>query len=138
MAGMIESSGTGVFTAAISQSPVSDWHYYDSIYTERYMNQPTDNSDGYRVTSLLTRLSNVSVESLPHYLLIHGTGDDNVHFQNTAQLISVLTEREIQYQLMVYTDQDHSLSGGKTRNHLYQLITDFLNFHSFKLSNNQS
>ncbi|XP_019850892.1 PREDICTED: prolyl endopeptidase FAP-like [Amphimedon queenslandica] len=101
MAGMIESSGTGVFTAAISQSPVSDWHYYDSIYTERYMNLPTDNSDGYRVTSLLNRLSNVSVESLPHYLLIHGTGDDNVHFQNTAQLISVLTEREIQYQLMV-------------------------------------
>ncbi|KAL5479676.1 hypothetical protein EMCRGX_G023232 [Ephydatia muelleri] len=126
MAGMVGSSGSGVFKAAISQSPVTDWRYYDSVYTERYMGLPTSSDGGeqrYLNSSLLLRATNLAQVS---YLLIHGTADDNVHFQNTAQLLQALTVGGVQFQLQVYTDKAHSLSGDSTKRHLYTLIADFL------------
>jgi dipeptidyl aminopeptidase/acylaminoacyl peptidase len=123
MAGMVGSSGSGAFSAAISQSPVTTWYYYDSAYTERYMDLPQNNRQAYEESSVLYRAGNLSDVD---YLLIHGTGDDNVHFQNTAQLVQALTEKEVQFRVQFYTDKAHSLSGQPTRYHLYELIRDFL------------
>jgi dipeptidyl aminopeptidase/acylaminoacyl peptidase len=123
MAGMVGSSGSGVFKVAISRSPVTDWRYYDSIYTERYMGTPEDNFDEYERSSLVNRASMLGDVS---FLLIHGTGDDNVHFQNTAQLVKALTESEVQFRLQFYTDKAHSISGLSAREHLYTLIDSFL------------
>ncbi|CAI8006712.1 Dipeptidyl peptidase 4 [Geodia barretti] len=123
MAGMVGSSGSGVFSTAISQSPVTTWYYYDSAYTERYMDLPQNNRQAYEESSVLYRAGNLSDVD---YLLIHGTGDDNVHFQNTAQLVQALTEKEVQFRVQFYTDKAHSLSGQPTRYHLYELIRDFL------------
>ncbi|XP_064385612.1 prolyl endopeptidase FAP-like [Halichondria panicea] len=123
MAARVGSSGEGVFSTAISQAPVTDWRYYDSIYTERYMNQPQNNPVGYANSSVLSRAAKLSDV---HFLLIHGTGDDNVHFQHTAQLVEALTQADVQFRLQIYTDKTHSISGGNTQRHLYELISDFL------------
>ncbi|KAK3607739.1 hypothetical protein CHS0354_040649 [Potamilus streckersoni] len=118
-------SGKNVFECGIAVAPVTDWRYYDSIYTERYMGtpHPGDNEDAYNA-------SNISGKAIhfksSRFLLIHGTGDDNVHFQNSAQLIRALTEADIYFRTQIYTDQQHSLNGGNTQKHLYETMEDFL------------
>jgi len=117
------SKNSGVFKCGIAVAPVTDWRYYDSAYTERYMRLPQGNADGYRDTSLLSRAANFSNVD---YLIIHGSGDDNVHYQHTAQMVRALTEAEIKFRVQYYTDKDHGITGRHTRRHLFRLMTNFL------------
>ncbi|KAM7448243.1 hypothetical protein ABFA07_003655 [Porites harrisoni] len=112
-----------VFKVGMAVAPVTDWRYYDSIYTERYMLTPQKNFGGYEVSSVLPLAPNFSNDS---FLLVHGTGDDNVHFQNTAQLVAALTKAGVKYQVQFYPDKNHGLRGGGTSDHLYHLLTRFL------------
>ncbi|XP_015759782.1 PREDICTED: dipeptidyl peptidase 4-like [Acropora digitifera] len=92
------SKNTGVFNCGIAVAPVTDWRYYDSAYTERYMGLPEDNANGYKDTSLLSRAANFSNVD---FLIIHGSGDDNVHYQHTAQMVKALTEAEVKFRVQV-------------------------------------
>lgn len=116
------SRGSDVFKMGVSVAPVTDWHYYDSVYTERYMQTPKTNYEGYKNTSILNLAENFSTP----LLLIHGTGDDNVHFQNSVELNNRFIETGFQYETMYYANRQHSIQAGKARQHLYKLITNFV------------
>ncbi len=106
------------FRAGVAVAPVTDWHNYDSIYTERYMSQPAEFPDGYRDFSVVN-----SAASLKGHLLIAlGTGDDNVHMENTVQYVQKLIEAGIPYDLQIYPRKTHSISGPDVRTHLYKRI----------------
>lgn len=117
--------GTNVFDCGISVAPVTDYRYYDSIYTERYMGLPTaeDNLEAYEQTNVSRFAENFKKSK---FMVVHGTGDDNVHFQNTAQLIRALTEANVYFRSQIYTDQQHSINGGNSRRHLWNTLEDFL------------
>ncbi|XP_060074299.1 dipeptidyl peptidase 4-like isoform X2 [Ylistrum balloti] len=115
--------GTETFGCGISVAPVTDWHYYDSVYTERYMSTPEDNPDGYNLSNVSKNAKNFKSAK---FMLIHGTGDDNVHFQNSAQLMRALVEENVYFRSQIYTDQQHGLDGGNSRRHLYETMEDFL------------
>jgi dipeptidyl-peptidase-4 len=112
-----------VFKAGVSVAPVSNWKYYDNIYTERYMGTPETNPDGFDANSPTTYTDQLRDGSL---LLVHGTGDDNVHWQNSAELINALVRSNKQFDLMVYPDRNHGIYGGNTRYHLYKKMTTFI------------
>ncbi|XP_041374304.1 dipeptidyl peptidase 4-like isoform X3 [Gigantopelta aegis] len=117
--------GTGIFPCGISVAPVTDWIYYDSVYTERFMGMPTgdDNIQAYKESNVSNFAENFKKTKL---LLVHGTGDDNVHFQHTAQLMKTLNEHNTYYRTQIYPDKHHGLLGGNTRRHLYETLEDFL------------
>jgi dipeptidyl-peptidase-4 len=110
------------FKAGISVAPVTNWRDYDSIYTERYMSLPKDNANAYDD-------SVVSAAGSLHgsLLLVHGTSDDNVHFQNTIQMTDALIKSGKQFRLMVYPDKTHGISGSGTRIQLFHMMEDFWN-----------
>lgn len=112
-----------VFKAAISVAPVANWRLYDTIYTERYMGLPSDNSDGYDDNSPLTHMAGVPDGSL---LLVHGTADDNVHYQNSIMLVNALIVADVDFDLMIYPNQNHGIFGQNTRNHLFSKMNAFL------------
>uniref|UniRef100_A0A8C8SCD4 Fibroblast activation protein alpha n=1 Tax=Pelusios castaneus TaxID=367368 RepID=A0A8C8SCD4_9SAUR len=117
-------SGSGIFKCGMAVAPVSSWEYYASIYTERFMGLPTesDNLEHYKNSTVMVRAENFrNVE----YLLIHGTADDNVHFQNSAQISKALVNAQVDFQAMWYTDQDHGIPGLSSK-HLYTHMTHFL------------
>ena len=114
--------GADQFKAAIAVAPVTNWRFYDSIYTERYMQTPQENENGYDDNSPINHVEKLKGS----YLLIHGTADDNVHFQNTAEMISALVEADKEFDLFIYPDKNHSIYGGNTRYHLYKKMTIFL------------
>lgn len=115
-------AGTGLFKCGIAVAPVAKWEYYDAVYTERYMSTPTENSDAYKNSSVTSRAYNFkSVD----YLLVHGTADDNVHFQQAAQISKALVDQQVDFEAMWYTDRDHTLRGSATR-HVYTLMSHFL------------
>lgn len=114
--------GNDVFKTAIAVAPVTTWRYYDNIYTERFLQRPQDNPAGYDENSPL----NFADRLKGNYLLVHGTGDDNVHFQNALDLVSALNKANKQFEMRVYPNKNHSIYGGNTRLNLYQLMTDFL------------
>lgn len=114
--------GSETFKAAIAVAPVTNWRYYDNIYTERYMGLPQDNASGYDDNSPV----NHTKELKGKFLLVHGTADDNVHFQNSMELIRSLVESNKQFEFFAYPDKTHGLSGGNTRFHLYNMLTDFI------------
>eukprot|EP01128_Nolandella_sp_AFSM9_P011047 TRINITY_DN7766_c0_g1_i1.p1 TRINITY_DN7766_c0_g1~~TRINITY_DN7766_c0_g1_i1.p1 ORF type:complete len:550 (-),score=81.47 TRINITY_DN7766_c0_g1_i1:150-1799(-) len=111
-----------VFSTAVSVAPVSDWRLYDSVYTERYMQTPQLNPHGYNSTSTLSNSASMAGE----LLLVHGTGDDNVHFQNSVELDKHLIANGFQFETMFYANRQHSISSDNARPHLYHLITNFL------------
>lgn len=117
-------SGTGVFQCGIAVAPVSSWEYYASIYTERFMGLPTesDNLEHYRNSTVMARAENFHNVN---YLLIHGTADDNVHFQNSAQISKALVNAQVDFQAMWYTDDNHAIPG-RSLKHLYIHMTHFL------------
>ncbi|KAK7938506.1 hypothetical protein WMY93_001832 [Mugilogobius chulae] len=106
----------------ISVAPVAEWEYYDAVYTERYMGTPQDNPDGYRNGSVIMRAKNFKNVD---FLLIHGTADDNVHFQQAAQISKALVNEQVDFESMWYTDKNHSLRGSAYR-HVYTLMSHFL------------
>lgn len=114
--------GADYFKAAIAVAPVTTWRFYDSIYTERYMQTPQENEDGYDDNSPINH-----VEKLKgNYLLVHGMADDNVHLQNTSDMISALVKADKQFDLFVYPNKNHGIYGGNTRYHLYTKMTNFI------------
>lgn len=118
------SRGNGVFKSGVAIAPVTDWRFYDSVYTERYMRTPQQNASGYQNGSPSTLASSLS----GRLLLIHGTADDNVHFQNTVEYTSALIKANKQFELFVFPDQNHSIPGNHNRNYLYTKVIDFLKF----------
>lgn len=110
-----------VFKAGVSLFPVSDWYYYDSIYTERYLSTPQDNPEGYRDTSAVLSAPNLK----GRLLIAHGTYDDNVHPQNTWAFINELIAKNIQFELMIYPWRKHGIGDYPARVHLYTLMLDF-------------
>jgi len=122
MAAMCITKGADVFKMAISVAPVTNWKYYDDIYTERYMRTPKENPEGYENGSPMHYVKNMKGS----YLLIHGTGDDNVHFQNSIEFIKALQAADKPFSLMIYPDKNHSIYGGNTRYYLYNELTNFI------------
>ena len=123
MTALCLTKGADVFKAGISVAPVSNWKFYDNIYTERYMGTFESNPDGFDVNSPTSYTDQIKDGSL---LLVHGTGDDNVHWQNSAELINSLVRSNKQFDLMIYPDRNHGIYGGNTRYHLYKKMTDFI------------
>ncbi len=107
-----------VFKAGVAVSPVTDWRFYDSTYTERYMGMPQDNEEAYRKSAPLTSAANLKGE----LLLVHGTGDDNVHMQNSIQMTQAFITAGKHFRLMLYPRKTHSISGSETKFHLYEMI----------------
>ena len=114
--------GNDVFKTAISVAPVTTWRYYDTIYTERYLQTPQQNAAGYDNNSPITHVNKLK----GNLLLIHGTGDDNVHFQNTVDLVDALITADKQFETFFYPNRNHGIYGGNTTWHLYNMMTDFL------------
>ncbi len=114
--------GADVFNAAIAVAPVTSWRFYDTIYTERYMRTPQENPNGYDDNSPINHVDKIK----GRYLLVHGTADDNVHYQNTIEMTDALINANVDFELMIYPDHDHGIFTGQARLHLYRLMTDFL------------
>ena len=114
--------GADVFKTAIAVAPVTSWRYYDSIYTERYMQTPQENASGYDNNSPINHVSKLK----GNFLLIHGTADDNVHVQNTMKMVGALVQANKQFDWAIYPDKNHGIYGGKTRLQLYTKMTNFI------------
>jgi dipeptidyl-peptidase-4 len=122
MTSLCLSLGADVFTAGIAVAPVTNWRYYDTIYTERYNGLPQENEAGYDQNSPINHTNKMD----GNLLLVHGSADDNVHYQNTMDYVSKLVAANKQFEMMVYPNKDHGIYGGNTRLHLYTKMTDFL------------
>jgi dipeptidyl-peptidase-4 len=114
--------GPETFKLAIAVAPVTNWRFYDNIYTERYMRTPQENEDGYDLNSPINHVKGLE----GNYMLIHGSGDDNVHVQNTMRMVEELVQANKQFELFIYPDKNHSIFGGNTRYHLYTMMTNFI------------
>ena len=115
---MSMSEGRGVFAAGVAVAAPTDWRYYDSVYTERFMRTPKENGDGYD-QSPISRAPQLS----GHLLLVHGLADDNVHFRNAAEYTEALVQADKDFRELTYTNRNHSIYGGNTRAHLFRQIT---------------
>lgn len=114
--------GNDVFKMAIAVAPVTNWRFYDSVYTERYMQTPQENASGYDDNSPINHVSKLKGS----YLLVHGSADDNVHVQNTMLMIEALVQANKQFDWAIYPDKNHGIYGGKTRLQLYTKMTNFI------------
>ncbi len=114
--------GNDVFKMAIAVAPVTSWRFYDSVYTERYMTTPQENASGYDENSPINHVDKLK----GNYLLVHGSGDDNVHVQNSMRLIEALVQANKQFDWAIYPDRNHGIYGGNTRLHLYTKMTNFI------------
>ncbi len=114
--------GNDVFSMAIAVAPVTNWRFYDTIYTERYMTTPQENASGYDDNSPINHVGKLKGK----FLLIHGSADDNVHVQNSMRMMEALIQANKQFESQIYPDKNHGIYGGKTRIHLYNKMTDFI------------
>ena len=120
---MSMSEGRPVFKAGVAIAPPTCWRFYDTIYTERYMRTPQENPKGYDEVNPIAR-----AEKLSGALLIcHGLADDNVHYQNTAEYVEALVQADKDFRQLVYTNRNHSIYGGNTRNHLFRQAVNHFN-----------
>ena len=123
--------GADVISTAVSVAPVTNWRYYDNVYTERFMRTPQENPDGYDLNSPVHNTELIK----GNYLLCHGSGDDNVHYQNAMELIKAMISNGKQFDLMIYPNKNHGIYGGyeygagECRMHLFNKIDDFLFEH---------
>jgi dipeptidyl-peptidase 4 len=124
MSALAITKGNEVFSAAVSVAPVTSWRYYDNIYTERYMRTPQENASGYDDNSPINHTDKIKGK----YLIIHGTADDNVHFQNATQMISALVKSNIDFESAYYPNKNHGISGGldNTSFHLWSKMTNWI------------
>lgn len=111
-----------LFKAGIAVAPVTNWRFYDSIYTERYLKLPSENASGYDENSPVTYADRLK----GNYLIVHGTGDDNVHFQNAVAMVNALVKANIPFESFFYPNRNHGIYGQNARPHLYRMMTDFL------------
>jgi dipeptidyl-peptidase-4 len=123
MAALCLLKGADLFHAAAAVAPVTDWTLYDTIYTERYLRRPADNPEGYREGSPVTHAELLE----GRLLLVHGTMDDNVHFQNSARLASALQDAGKPFEMMIYPGKHHGIEDRHL--HLYTLMTEFFCRH---------
>ena len=114
--------GNDVFKAAIAVAPVTNWKWYDSVYTERYMRTTAENPEGYKENSPVYFADRLK----GNYLLVHGNADDNVHFQNSVEMANALIKANKQFDTYFYPNRNHGIYGGNTRLHLYNKMTNFL------------
>ena len=114
--------GADTFSMAIAVAPVGSWRFYDTIYTERYMQTPQENASGYDNNSPISHVDKLRGD----FLLVHGSGDDNVHLQNTMRLAEALIQANKQFEWAVYPDKNHGIYGGNTRLHLFNKMTNFI------------
>ncbi len=114
--------GGGIFNMGIAVAPVTNWRFYDTIYTERYLKTPQLNAEGYDDNSPI----NFANKLEGAYLLVHGTGDDNVHFQNSLEMVNALVAANKQFDSFFYPNRNHGIYGGYTRYHLYKKMTEFI------------
>ena len=123
--------GADVISTAVSVAPVTNWRYYDNVYTERFMRTPQENPDGYDLNSPVHNTAMIK----GNYLLCHGSGDDNVHYQNAMELIKAMISNGKQFELMIYPNKNHGIYGGyeygsgECRMHLFNKIDNFLFEH---------
>ena len=122
MTSLCITKGADVFKLAIAVAPVTNWKWYDTLYTERYMRTLAENSDGYRNNSPVYFADRLK----GHYLLVHGMGDDNVHFQHSVEMVNALVAANKEFELFAYPNKNHGIYGGYTRLHLYNKMTDFI------------
>lgn len=118
---MSMSEGRPVFKCGVAVAPPTSWRFYDTIYTERYMRTPQENAAGYDDCPI-----NRAAQLSGNLLLVHGLADDNVHFRNSAEYSEALVQANKQFEMQVYTNRNHNISGGNTRIHLFNRINDFL------------
>lgn len=118
---MSMSEGSGAFKAGVAIAAPTDWRFYDSVYTERFMRTPKENGDGYQASSAISRAFKLKGK----LLLIHGSADDNVHLQNFMEYSEALVQANIQFDTQIYTNRNHSIFGGNTRNHLMNRVANF-------------
>jgi len=114
--------GAEYFKMGISVAPVTNWRYYDNIYTERFMRKPQDNADGYDSNSPINHVSKLKGK----LLLVHGAADDNVHFQNSMEMTNAFVKAGKQFDMFFYPNRNHGIYGGNTRLHLYTMMTDYV------------
>lgn len=122
MTSLAMTKGADVFKMGIAVAPVTNWRYYDSIYTERFLQTPQENPEGYDQNSPTTFANLLKGK----FLLIHGTADDNVHFQNSMEFSEALIQNKKQFDFMAYPDKNHGIYGGQTRPQLYEKMTNFI------------
>lgn len=121
MTSLAMTKGADIFKAGIAVAPVTNWRNYDNIYTERFMQTPSENPKGYDDNSPVNHADKLKGS----FLLIHGSADDNVHYQNTMEFINALVAANKQFDLFIYPNKNHGIYGGNTRNHLYTMLLDF-------------
>ena len=121
MTSLAMTKGADVFKMGIAVAPVTNWRYYDNIYTERFMRTPEENENGYDENSPINHVDKLKGK----YLLIHGSGDDNVHYQNTMEMVNALVAADKQFDLFIYPNKNHGIYGGNTRNHLFKMMFDY-------------
>ena len=114
--------GADVYNAGISVAPVTNWRYYDTIYTERFMQTPQENPKGYDDNSPVNHAEKLEGS----LLLVHGSGDDNVHFQNSMEMVNALVDANKDFDFFAYPDRNHGIYGGNTRLHLFNMMMDFV------------
>jgi dipeptidyl-peptidase-4 len=122
MTTMCMTVGADYFKTGVAVAPVTDWRYYDNIYTERYMRTPKENPDGYKDGSPIQYVKDFKGKML----IMHGSADDNVHMQNTMDFVNALVKANKQFEMQIYPNRNHNISGGNTRYHLYKRMTEFL------------
>jgi dipeptidyl-peptidase-4 len=122
MSSLCMTKGADYYKMGIAVAPVTNWRYYDSIYTERFMRTPAENPAGYDDNSPINHVEKLKGK----YLLIHGSADDNVHYQNTMEMINAIVKANKQFDLFIYPDRNHGIYGGNTRLHLFTMINDYI------------
>lgn len=121
MTSLAMTKGADVFKMGIAVAPVTNWKYYDNIYTERFMRTPKENQTGYDGNSPINFVHLLKGK----FLLIHGSGDDNVHYQNSMEMINALVKENKQFDMFIYPNKNHGIYGGNTRNHLYTMMLNY-------------
>lgn len=122
MSSLCITKGADVFKTAIAVAPVTNWRFYDNVYTERYMRTPAENADGYDNNSPINHIDKLK----GNYLIIHGTADDNVHFQNSAEMVNKMIHQNIPFDSEYYPNKNHGIYGGNTRLHLFNRMTNYI------------
>ena len=121
MSSLAMTKGAPTFKMGIAVAPVTNWRFYDNIYTERFMRTPQENSVGYDGNSPINFCDRLE----GNYLLVHGSGDDNVHYQNTMEMVNAMVKANKQFDLFIYPNRNHGIYGGTTRLHLYNRMLEF-------------
>jgi dipeptidyl-peptidase-4 len=122
MSSLAITKGADVFKTAIAVAPVTNWRFYDNIYTERFMRTPQENGSNYDDNSPINFVDRIK----GNYLIIHGTADDNVHFQNAVEMVNAMINKGVKFDSEFYPNKNHGIGGGKTRLHLFDRMTRYI------------